>query len=100
MSQEYTEKEIRNYVSNHVCEVTFKKRDDSIRKMTCTANWNWLNRDDVANYVGFCPPSGKNKKEWKPGQICVFDLDREDWRSFYVDTVRDIRIIQRLDEKF
>ena len=100
MSQEYTEKEIKKLVGNHVCEVTFKKKDGSIRKMTCTANWNWLNRDDVADYVGFFPPSGKNKKEWKPGQICVFDLDREDWRSFYVETVRHIRIIQRLDEKF
>lgn len=100
MSQEYTEKEIKNLVGNHVCEVTFKKRDGSIRKMTCTANWKWLNRDDVAEYVGFFPPSGKNKKEWKPGQICVFDLDREDWRSFYVETVRHIRIIQRLDAKF
>lgn len=96
----YSEETIKDMLRQHVCEIVFTKRDNSKRTMICTANWEWLNRDDVAKYVGFYPPSGKNPKQWKPGQICVFDLDNEDWRSFYVDKVQNITIKQRLDEKF
>lgn len=96
----YTEKEIRALIDKHVCKVVFIKKNKESREMICTANWKWLSRDDVRHAVGFNPPSLKNpshpKKEWKPGQIGVFDLDLEDWRSFYVEKVTHIEIYQDL----
>ena len=95
----YTEKEVRALLDKHVCKVNFTKRDNSSREMICTSNWKWLSRDDVRYAVGFNPPSDnseKPKKEWKPGQIGVYDLDLEDWRSFYVDSITHIEIYQDL----
>ena len=95
----YTEKEIRALTDKHVCKVIFNKRDKSSREMICTSNWKWLSRDDVRKAVGFNPPSNdgsRPKKEWKPGQIGVYDLDLEDWRSFYAKKVTHIEIFQDL----
>lgn len=92
----YSESEIREMLNNHVCKVVFDKRNDIERTMICTSNWKWLKRPDVSYAINFIPPSGKVKKVWKEGQICVFDLDMEDWRSFYADSVKSIVIFQNL----
>ena len=93
--KKYSEDYIRKMLGRHICKVVFKKRGRHkgvLRTMICTANWNWLNRDDVSDAVGFIPPSGKNRKEWKDGLIGVFDMERENWRSFYVDEVKNFEI--------
>ena len=65
-----------------------------------SSNWKWLNRPDVSEAIGFTPPSSNIKKVWKEGQICVFDVDLEDWRSFYADKVKSIVIFQNLSSEF
>lgn len=92
----YSESEIREMLNNHVCKVVFDKKNDIERTMICTSNWKWLKRPDVSHAINFVPPSGNVKKVWKEGQICVFDLDMEDWRSFYANSVKSIVIFQNL----
>ena len=93
----YSESEIREMLNNHVCKVIFTKNKNNVdRTMICTSNWKWLKRPDVSDAIGFVPPSGKIKKEWKEGLICVFDIDMEDWRSFYCDKIKSISIFQNL----
>lgn len=98
---QYSEQEIKDMLSKHVCRVIFIKKNNVSREMICTSNWIWLSREDVSDYVGFHPSkdSSHPKKEWKPGQICVYDLDLEDWRSFYANKVTHIEIYQNLEEE-
>lgn len=92
----YSESEIREMLNKHICKIIFTKENGVERTMICTSNWKWLNRPDVSEAIGFVPPSGKIKKIWKEGQVCVFDVDLEDWRSFYADKVKHIIIYQNL----
>lgn len=97
----YSEDYVRKMLSRHICKVIFKKKSrkgDVIRTMICTSNWKWLNREDVAEAVGFIPPSSEKRKKWKDGLIGVFDMEQEDWRSFYIDKVKNFEIYQPILE--
>ena len=62
--------------------VFFKKKDDTIREMNCT-----LHADHVVKYDKKTDIIKKVNEE-----ICrVFDLDKQEWRSFRFDSVTEIR---------
>lgn len=67
--------EIIDLLHNNTCLVTFKKKDDTERRMLCTLQ---------PNVVPSVKGTGVKKTE---DVISVFDVEKEDWRSFRVDSV-------------
>ena len=67
--------EIIDLLQNNTCLVTFKKKDETERRMLCT-----LQQSVVPAVKG----TGVKKTD---DVISVFDIEKEDWRSFRVDSV-------------
>jgi len=66
-------------------KVTFTKKDGSRREMLCT-------RD-----LGLIPPAKHPKGTGKVqgfSSVPVFDLDKQDWRSFQLDSVISIEAVE------
>lgn len=67
--------EIIDLLQNKTCLVTFKKKDETERRMLCTLQ---------PNVIPFVKGTGVKKTD---DVISVFDIEKEDWRSFRVDSV-------------
>lgn len=71
-----------NDLHSNICHVTFKKKDGSLRYMKCTL---------VEKYV---PPQREieneiQKKKANADVVAVFDLDKQEWRSFRKESVTE-----------
>jgi hypothetical protein len=75
-----TKEQLVNILKEKVVTVTFKKKDDSVRKMICTLSKEYL--PDIEPVV----EEKKNKKE-NPNTLPVWDLEKLAWRSFRVDSI-------------
>lgn len=77
-----SKEQLINILKEKVVTVTFKKKDDSIRKMICTLSKEYLPETE---------PVTEEKKEKKenPNTLPVWDLEKLAWRSFRVDSVLD-----------
>lgn len=63
-----------------VCEVTFTKKDGTDRRMLCTLDMSGIPEKDV-------PKTDGNKAE-NLEAVRVYDLEKEAWRSFRLDSVK------------
>lgn len=71
---------------NHVCEVTFTKKDGSLRTMRCTL------RPDIITNLGLTPLNPLiNGPDY---QVRLIDLDKNQWRSFDIKTVKSFKIVE------
>lgn len=61
-------------------EVTFeKKTDGTLKTMRCSAN---------------NPLSNSQKRKASPDNlVTVYDIDAKNWRSFYVDNIKEMKIL-------
>ena len=73
---------VHNLLAGSV-EVTFKKVDGDIRKMLCTLQ------------EGVIPKTTGKKKENKD-VLAVWDLGKNDWRSFRVDSIKRVQIVEHI----
>lgn len=75
--------ELKTTLLGGVCDVRFTKVDGTIREMRCT-----LKSDLV-------PATESSDKERKVNEsvLPVWDLDKEGWRSFRVDSVLDVQSV-------
>jgi hypothetical protein len=80
-----TYQEILNLLHQHDCEVTFTKVDGSERVMPCTLREAAMPARDAAK---FHETRVINEKV-----ISAFCLDKMEWRSFRVENVRSIRVL-------
>jgi hypothetical protein len=71
---------LRGILQSEKVEVTFVKKDGSERVMNCTLK-------DIPEDK---TPKGSGKKE-SDDSIAVFDLDKNEWRSFRFDSVKRIQ---------
>lgn len=71
---------LRGLLQSEKVEITFVKKDGSERVMNCTL------KDIPADKA----PKGSGKKE-SDDAIAVFDLDKNEWRSFRFDSVKRIQ---------
>ncbi len=62
-------------------EVTFTKTDGSERKMLCTLNENAVPSEKSPKKTG---------KKQNPDVQVVFDVEKQEWRSFRWDSVKEI----------
>ena len=78
-------KELHRILKNNVCHIVFTKVDGSERKMRCTLMGGHL-------------PPGTTITESKdrapvPNFMAVYDLDKDAWRGFRVDSLKSIEVI-------
>lgn len=62
-------------------EVKFIKKDGTVRVMKCTLN--------PKNIPTNASSEGSNRKK-NLSSIAVYDMEKEDWRSFLVDSIMSI----------
>ena len=75
MDYDYFKSELRS----GICEMTFNKKDGTVREMVCTLSMNHIPEDKQPKGTG----TGTSKNE----AIAVWDVRKEDWRSFRIDSV-------------
>lgn len=80
---------IKTYLQNNICIVTFEKADGTEREMLCTLLDQFLpslvtNTNDPVDF----PKQRRVSDE----SIAVWDLERQDWRSFRFDRMKKMKI--------
>ncbi len=97
-STEHKRTILTSILRNQPCEVTFRKVDGSIRKMPCTLQPNVLppipvHESNTDNSIDF----PKVKKQ-NPDNLSVWCLDKKEWRSFKIDNIISVKVLQTLVE--
>jgi hypothetical protein len=77
-----TKDELKNILKTTVLTVNFKKKDDTLRKMICTLNEEYLPDVEITDET-----KAKKSKTESPDAIAVWDLEKQAWRSFRVDSI-------------
>lgn len=82
---EFNDDESKNWLKGllreEIVEITFTKKDGSERKMKCTLSENKIPSEKV--------PKGESKAK-NSDALPVFDLEKESWRSFRWDSIKQI----------
>jgi hypothetical protein len=91
MSEEHKERQRENtleqkdilteLLESHVLDVEFVKVNGERRAMTCT-----LIDEFIPTHKRYFDNDKENRQS-NPGVLAVFDMEKEDWRSFRVDSV-------------
>jgi len=71
--------EFKDELNLGICEITFTKKDGSERVMSGTLNFDHIPTDKH--------PKGTGKQETQQKSIAIFDVMKEDWRSFRISSV-------------
>jgi hypothetical protein len=74
--------ELKNDLTRKVVNVTFKKMDGELRTMRCTRQLSMVPAEHQP----------KIKRRASPDVAVVFDLEKNDWRSFHYDSVRKFKV--------
>ena len=69
-------------LETEIVEIEFTKKDGTERVMKCTLQEDFLPEYDVIEI---------DKDRWKKDALAVFDVEKEDWRSFRWDSVKAVR---------
>ncbi len=69
-------------LETEVVEIEFTKKDGTDRVMKCTLQEDYLPEYGVIEI---------DKDRWKKDSLAVFDIEKEDWRSFRWDSVKAVR---------
>lgn len=80
-----------NDLRDGICKVTFTKKDGTERLMKCTLNKNFMPQIEFVK-------ESKDVKEPNKEVIKCWDLDKEAWRSFRVDSVK-IAFLEQYGDK-
>jgi len=87
---------LQSILRNQPCEITFRKVDGSIRTMPCTLQPNVLppmpvHESNTDNSIDF----PKVKKQ-NPDNLSVWCLDKKEWRSFKIENIISVKVVQSL----
>lgn len=74
---------LREVLGKNDCEVTFTKVDGTVRTMPCTLREAAMPQREVVEH--------RQTREYKPETLSVFCLDKNEWRSFRVMNVIEVR---------
>lgn len=84
-SSEKEQKRFREWIydllKSEVVDLTFEKKDGTIREMKCTLMESKLPPKEPTNYI---PKENINS-------LPVFDLEKNEWRAFRYDSVQGIK---------
>lgn len=73
---------LRQHLTTGVAVVVFKKADGTIREMECT----------LADYL--LPETKGTGRKPSKDVLVVFDLEKEEWRSFRTDSVIEVFLME------
>lgn len=79
---------VRSLLQKGPITVTFVKADGAVRDMKCTLDWTFIPADKQPKLVSV--QEAKQRKEPDPHSIRVFDVDKQEWRSFRFDRLQKI----------
>jgi hypothetical protein len=65
-------------------QISFTKKDGTIRHMICTSNFNLIPESDH-------PANDNSKKDVNNEICCVYDLENNGWRSFILANIIDFK---------
>ena len=85
---------IRSLLQRSSITVTFFKADGTVRDMKCTLNWELIPVDkqpkgDVP-VENLLKENKKPRKEPDPHSLRVFDIEKQEWRSFRFDRLQKV----------
>lgn len=75
------ERDLIQYLREKVLTITFTKKDGTERVMKCTLMDSYLPETDVIT----------ESRERPTGLVSVWDVEANGWRSFYVESITDIK---------
>ena len=83
---------IKSLLQKSTITVTFVKADGTDREMLCTLNWDKIPQDAIkpTSVDGIVKESRKPRKEPDPHSLRVFDMEKQEWRSFRFDRLKKI----------
>lgn len=84
---------VRSLLQNGSVTVTFTKADGTDREMLCTLDHSRIPvvpAKPAKSVDGIVRESKKPKKEPDPHSIRVFDLDKQEWRSFRFERLKKV----------
>ena len=84
---------IKSLLQKSTVTVTFVKADGTDREMLCTLNWDYIPSTAItpsSPVDGIVKESKKPRKEPDPHSLRVFDMEKQEWRSFRFDRLKKI----------
>ena len=94
MVKEQIREWVRGLLQNSAVTVTFTKADGTDRDMLCTLDSSRIPvtvyKPVPASVDGIVRESRKTKKAPDPHSIRVFDLEKQEWRSFRFERLRKV----------
>lgn len=82
-----TKDELKKTLKESVVAVTFLKKDNTQRKMICTLNEDHLPKVEKTE-------AAEKTKADNPNNIAVWDIEKQAWRSFRIDSIINFEINQ------
>jgi hypothetical protein len=79
-------RELRQLLSEHDCEVVFTKVNGETRTMPCTLR-------EAAMPERVVTEEYQTTRLYKPETLSVWCLDKNEWRAFKVANVKEIRVL-------
>lgn len=95
---EFTKEMVATKLKESVCKVVFTKADGSERVMKCT-----LKEDVLKPYIEEIEKRNKQmleegkvvkQKPENPNLLAVIDLEAQGWRSFKLDTIKSVEVVE------
>ena len=86
----YNKEQITQQLQQGVCEVFFRKRNNSIRHMICTLNPTQVPITEMAQNLAVAPE--QNPTPAQQNVVSVWDLEKMAWRSFRLNSVIFFRV--------
>ncbi len=85
---------VRSLLQNGAITVSFVKADGSVRDMNCTLDWQKIPADKHpkgdATPVDGIVREGRQRREPDEHSLRVFDLEKQEWRSFRFDRLQKV----------
>lgn len=81
----HTKDEMKGFLRNNVVLLTFEKKDGTERTMRCTLMESLLPTIDLN--------VDKRQVKKSDSSLAVWDLDKNAWRSYRVDSVRTFEVV-------
>lgn len=73
---------LQGVMRTEIVNLTFRKTDGTLRNMKCTL---------LPKFLPEAIPSDKPKRKVSEDTLAVFDLEKNEWRSFRYDSVTEIK---------
>jgi hypothetical protein len=83
---------IKSLLQKDTVTITFVKADGSLRDMQCTLNWDAIPMDKHPGQpsIDGLVREGKERKQPDEHSLRVFDVEKQEWRSFRFDRLQKV----------